>query len=134
MKRAIVVVTIIQFLVGLLLVGTAGFVLMQIRTPEIAKDPDAIRGLMIGASVLVVPAIALLVAAWGLRRRRRWGWWMALLTDVAVLATLVYSWFSENSIDREEVAIAVLFAALCIALLLPAVRKSCLGDGVRSAT
>ena len=128
MKRAVVVVTIIHFGMALLLAGTAVIVLMQTRKPEIAGEPDAVTGLILGASVLAVPAISLLGAAWGLRKRRTWGWWIALLTDVAVLATLVYNGYSENSVDREEVVFAILFALLCIALLLPVVRKSCTGE------
>jgi hypothetical protein len=128
MKSAIAVITIVHFLLALLLAGTAVIVVMQIRNPEVAKESDAVKGLIVGASVLAVPAIALLVAALGLRKRRRWGWWAALLTDGAVLATLTYSTFSENSIDWEEVAFAILFAVVCIILLLPVVRKSYMGE------
>jgi len=118
-------VIVLQLLLGLLLAGTSVTVVMQVRKPEIAKEPGAVQGLIIGASFLAVPAILLLIGSWGLRKRRRWGWWIALLTDVAVFATLVYSAFSENSIDREEVVFAILFALVCVALLLPVVRKSC---------
>lgn len=134
MRRAIVVVTIIHFLLALLLAGTAVIVVWQIRTPEIAKEPDAVRGLIIGATVVAGPAVLLMIGTCGLWKRRRWGWWTALLTDIAVLATLVYSAISENSIDQEEVACAIVFAVVCVVLLLPVVRKSCVGEGAQAVS
>jgi cytochrome c oxidase subunit IV len=133
MKRAMVVVTLIHFAMALLLMGTAIVIVMQIRTPEVAKEQDAIKGLIVGASFLAVPAASLLIATWGLRELRRWGWWTALLTDTAVLATLIYSVFSENTVDREEVGFAILFALMCVVLLLPVVRNSCVGEGTQVA-
>jgi hypothetical protein len=133
MKRAVVVIAIVHFAMALLLAGTAVVVVIQIWAPEVAKERDAIKGLIVGASFLAVPAALLLIATRGLRKLRRWGWWTALLTDTAVLATLAYSVFSENTVDREELAFAILFAVMCVVLLLPVVRNSCVGEGAHIA-
>ena len=119
-------VTIAQSLLALLLAGIAAYVLWLTRSREILNGPDAaaaIHGLKIAAAVLSAPALILLVAAVGLWRNKLWGWWLALATDVVMLATFAYSTLDENTIDTDEVAMTVGFAIFSILLLLPKVRK-----------
>jgi len=123
MKRPVIIATVLHLLLALLLVGMAVYVLLQIRNPEIAKEPEAVHGVMIGAGVVGGPAIPLLIGAWGLWTRKRWGWWTSLLTDVLLVATLAYSMVDDNSIDMEQVVPTVCIAALVVILLLPWVRR-----------
>jgi hypothetical protein len=119
-------VTIAQSLLGLLLTGTAVYVLWLTRSREILNGPDAadaVHGLKIGAAVLGAPALILLIATVGLCRSKLWGWWLALATDVVMLAAFAYSTLDENTIDAGEVAMTVGFAIFSILLLLPKVRK-----------
>ena len=128
MKRPhlIIAVNIIHFLLTLLLAGTSVYVLSLTRSPEILKEsdaPDTIRGLIIGTGILGVPALFLIGAQWGLWRNKRWGWWLALVTDVVIVATLGYSMIGQNSPDLTEPAWTLCFVVCAILLLLPMVRR-----------
>ncbi|MFY9562539.1 MAG: hypothetical protein WAQ52_20085 [Terriglobales bacterium] len=128
MKRPtlVVVVNVLQFLLGLLLAGLTIYVLALTRSPDTLADPDAagtMHGLLIGAAVLGVPALITLIAAWGLWKRRFWGWVLSLATDVGVVAVLVYNIVGESDREGDEIALAAGFVVPAILLLLPAVRK-----------
>jgi succinate dehydrogenase/fumarate reductase cytochrome b subunit len=128
MKRSplITIVNVLQSFLGLVLVGLTVYLLALTRSRETLSEPDAsetVRGLLIGAIVLGVPALITLVAAWGLWKRRFWGWALSLATDVGMLAVLVYSMVGENDRDGDEIALAAGFVAPAVLLLLPAVRK-----------
>lgn len=128
MKRPplIAVVIVLQFLLGVLLTGLTVYLLALTRSQETLAEPDAaeaIHGLLIGAAVLGIPALITLVAAWGLWKRRFWGWVLSLATDVGVLAVLVYNVVGESDRDGDEVALAAGFVVPAVLLLLPAVRK-----------
>ena len=117
---------VLQFLLGLLLVGLTVYVLALTRSPETLAEPDAaetIHGLLIGAVVLGVPAVVTLVASWGLRRRRFWGWVLSLATDVGMLGVLLYNMIDERDLDGSESALAGAFVVPLVLLLLPGVRK-----------
>src|SRR6266567_3261 len=73
--------------------------------------------------VLGVPALITLVAAWGLWKRRFWGWALSLATDVGVLAVFVYNVVGENDREGDEIALAAGFVVPIVLLLLPVVRK-----------
>jgi hypothetical protein len=121
-----IAVCCIHLLLALVLVGVSVYLLSLTRSSEIRKEPDAtdtIRGLVIGAAVLGVPGMFLSAAFWGLWKSRRWGWWLALGTDVLILATLVYSMIGENSSDLTEPVWALCFVVGAILLLLPRVRR-----------
>ncbi len=73
------VIIVVQSLMALVVIGTAAYVLWLTRSPEILSEPDAadaIHGLKIGAAVLGAPGLLLLLAAIGLWRSKRWGWWL----------------------------------------------------------
>jgi hypothetical protein len=102
MKRSglIVAVATVQSLLALVLAGTAAYTLWLTRSPEILNEPDAadaIHGLKIGAAVIGVPALILLVSGIGLWRSKRWSWWLALVTDVVMMAALAYNLLGENT-------------------------------------
>ena len=128
MKRPhlIIAVNIMHLLLALLLAGTSIYVLSLTRSHETLQEPDAadtIHGLIIGAAVLGVPALFLITALWGLWRSQRWGWWLALVTDVVIVATLVYSMKGQNSRDLTEPVWTLCFVVCAILLLLPMVRR-----------
>ena len=124
--RLIIAVNIIHLLLALLLAGTSVYVLSLTRSPETLQEPDAadtIHGLVIGAAVLGAPALFLIAALLGLWRNKRWGWWLALVTDVVIVATLVYSMIGQNSSDLTEPVWTLCFVVCAILLLLPMVRR-----------
>jgi uncharacterized membrane protein (DUF2068 family) len=127
MKRSplVTVAIVLQLLLGLLLAGLSIYVLTLTRSSANVADPDsadAIRGLLIGAAVLGVPAVITLIAAWGLWGRRFWGWVLSLATDVGVLAVLIYNLVTASNHDGDEIKLAVAFVVPLVLLLLPQVR------------
>ena len=128
MKRSplITIVNVLQSSLGLALAGLTVYVLALTRSRETLAEPDAaetVHGLLIGAVVLGVPALITLVAAWGLWKRRFWGWALSLATDVGVLAVFVYNVVGENDREGDEIALAASFVVPIVLLLLPAVTK-----------
>lgn len=133
MKRPalVIAVNVIHLLLALGLAGLSIYLLILTRAPETLKEPDAadtIHGLLIGAGVLGIPSVLLFFGAWGLWKNRLWGWWLAMLSDVGMLATLAYSVVGENSVDWDDLALTLCFAVCPILLLLPRVRKYFWGD------
>lgn len=128
MKRSplITIVIVLQFLLGLLLAGFTVYLLVLTRSPETLAEPesaDTIRGLLIGAGVLGVPGVITLVSAFGLWKRRFWGWVLAFATDVGILAAFVYSMTDENNLDGEMVALTVACVVPLVLLMVPVVRR-----------
>jgi len=128
MKRSplITIVNVLQSCIGLVLAGLTVYLLALTRSRETLTEPDAsetVHGLLIGAVVLGVPALITLIAAWGLWKRRFWGWVLSLATDVGVLAVFVYNIVGENDREGSEIALAAGFVVPIILLLLPSVRK-----------
>ena len=77
-----------------------------------------------GAVAFSVP----LLGAYGLRKRKLWGWWIALLTSVAWLVPIMMRWRDiVSSVMGGELAAPTLSAGInlgsVILLLLPSVRR-----------
>jgi ABC-type tungstate transport system substrate-binding protein len=128
MKRSplITIVNVLQSSLGLVLAGLTVYLLALTRSRETLAETDVsetVHGLLIGAAVLGVPALITLIAAWGLWKRRFWGWALSLATDVGVLAVFVYNVVGENDREGDEIALAASFVVPIVLLLLPAVRK-----------
>jgi len=128
MKRSalITVVTVLQTLLGLSLAGLTVYLVALSRSRETLAEPDAadtVRGLLIGALVLGVPAVITLIGAVGLWKNHFWGWVLTLATDVGMLAVFAYGSFGENDREVDEIAMAAGFGVLLVLLLLPSVRQ-----------
>ncbi len=83
------------------------------------EDQATTRSLALNVVVLVA-----LVGWFGLMRKKLWGWWLALLTDAAVLCMFIYSMIDDGwRIDWDMATFSALSAILPTLLLLPAVRK-----------
>jgi len=139
MKRSgwITGVIFLQFLYALLLVALPVYLLALTRASETRSAPDAtgeISGLKIGAAVLGGPAIVAMVAWVGLWKGKRWGWWLTVLTDAALVGVFVYSLVDEGwkNIDWDMVVLTVIAVAPMIYLLLPRVRKFYCDGGIPS--
>jgi hypothetical protein len=128
MKRSgwIVGVVVIQAMWMLLLVALASYLLVLARSSSIVNDPDgpdAAHGLRLGAAVIAVPAAFAIASCYGLWKRKLWGWWVGLLSNTALLGTLIYSMTDENTIDWDMVGVTTVAAVLPLLLLVPVVRK-----------
>jgi uncharacterized membrane protein (DUF2068 family) len=118
-----------QLLLALGLVGLGVFVYSLKNSPEILMEQDsasAVHGLMLGAAVLGVPGLVLLVGEWGLWKNKRWGWWLSLFVNLAIVGVLIWGLVDDglSGIDWEAVGITVAFLLVPILLLLPKVRRS----------
>lgn len=128
MKRPVLITTvaILQFLLALVMAGTTIYLLWLAHSPKILAEPDgadAAHGLTIGAIATGIPTAISGISFWGLWKSKRWGWWLALVMNVIILATLAYGMVDENSVDMEEIVVTLCFMILPIFLLLPKVRK-----------
>src|SRR5262252_2803494 len=124
MKRPapVVVVNVVQTLLGLLLAGITVYLIVLTRSRETLAEQDAadaVRGLLIGALVLGIPAVITLIAAVGLWKGRFWGWVLSLATDVGMVAVLLYSLMDENEMDAEMLIMTAGFVVPLVLLLLP---------------
>lgn len=130
MKRSpwVTGVTLIQFLLGLLLLGTSIYLIFLTRSPEVKQGQDAaeaVHGLKIAVGIVAPVAILLLVAAWGMWKSKLWGWWLAFLTEAGIFVLFLLSMVDDGwaDIDWEMAGFTAVFAVFVVLLLLPRVRK-----------
>ncbi len=129
MKRSgwISVVTVMQLLYAMILASLSVYLLLLSRWWEPRSGPkpgNQVSGLLIGSAVFAGPALVALVGWFGLMRKKLWGWWLALLTDAAVLCMFIYSMIDDGwRIDWDMATFSALSAILPTLLLLPAIRK-----------
>lgn len=117
-------VTVVQFLLGLTLVGTCIYLLLLWRGAQ-SSGSVGIPGLLLVAVLFAPVALLVLLGAYGLARSRRWGWWVALLTDSVVTFLWVYSMVDDGwrNLDMTLVAYAAGSLLPVVLLLLPSVRR-----------
>jgi hypothetical protein len=121
----IIGVVVFQAMWMLVLVALSLYLLVLARSSGIVNDPDgpdAAHGLRIGAVVIAVPAVFAIASSYGLWKGKLWGWWVGLLSNTAMLGTLIYSMMDENTIDWEMVGVTTVSAVLPLLLLVPFVR------------
>jgi hypothetical protein len=112
---------VVQALWAVALVALTVFLLVLARR----TDPEVSSGLKIGAMVLTVPALLATVSWYGLWKETLWGWWLALLTDIALMAMFIYSMVDDGleNIDWAMAGVTVTSATVPVFLLIPAVRR-----------
>src|SRR5215467_7765195 len=112
---------VVQALWAVTLTGLVVLLLVMTRT----ADPGASAGRKIAGAVLVVPALLAISSWYGLWKQTLWGWWLALLTDFALLALFVYSVGDDGlaNIDPEMAGLTVASAIVPVFLLIPVVRR-----------
>jgi hypothetical protein len=119
-------VVVIQALWMVALVALPVYLLILARSSGILNGPDgkdAAHGLRVGAAVIASPALFATASSYGLWKGKLWGWWVALLSNTAILGILTYSMMDENTIDWEMAGVTAVSAVLPVLLLLPVVRK-----------
>ena len=126
MKRSALAtgVTLIQFLLGLTLVGTCVYLLLLARGEQ-SSGSVGIPGLVLVAALFAPVALLVLLGAYGLARSRRWGWWVALLTDSALTFLWGYSLIDDGWRNPDWTLVGYAAASLLpvVLLLLPPVRR-----------
>jgi hypothetical protein len=84
LSRWITIVIAVQLLYSLLLGSLSVYLLFLSHFWETRTGPkpgDAAIGFIIAAAILVVPALISFAGWLGLRRGKRWAWWLSLLAD-----------------------------------------------------
>lgn len=114
-------VVVAQALWALALNAIAVFLIVLART----STSDVSLGLKIGAVMLAVPALLATVSWYGLWKGTLWGWWLAFVTDAALMAILIYSMSDDGvrNIDWDMAVMTATSAIIPIFLLIPTVRK-----------
>ena len=112
---------VVQALWAVALVGFALFLLILSRT----AGSEASAELKTGATVLGVSGLLAIVSWYGLWKETLWGWWLALITDFALLSMFIYSMVDDGlgNIDWEMAGITLTSAIVPIFLLIPVVRR-----------
>jgi uncharacterized membrane protein (DUF2068 family) len=121
--------TVLHVIWVALLLGTSSYLWLLTLSPEIrheANAADTVRGLRIAAGVLSLPGIFIIMGAFGLWKTKLWGWWMALIADLAWSSVLLYSIIDDGwaNIDNEVLALFAISVFPVLFLVLPSVRKS----------
>lgn len=135
MKRSgwVTGVVVMQTLLASCFVGIFVFLLTLIRAPEVKQGHDAaaaIRGLKVAAGVIGPLALLVLASDYGLWKKRLWGWWLALFTDMGLVGALVYSVIDDgwDNFDWSIFAVTAASVVLVALLLLPPVRRFYWGE------
>ena len=130
MKRPwmIAVLTWLQWLLGVSSAALMVYLLALTRSQETLRAKDSageVLGLEIAASVLVLPAVIYPLAAFGMQKGKRWGWWTALGMNVAAAVAFLCGIFDEDThqMDKDVIPFAAGFVVVVAWLLLPRVRK-----------
>ena len=112
---------VVQALWAATLTGLVVLLFVMTRT----GSPEDSAGLKMGAAILVVPALLAISSWYGLWKQTLWGWWLALLTDFALLAVFVYSMADDGlaNMDWSMAGITLASAIVPVFLLIPVVRK-----------
>jgi uncharacterized membrane protein (DUF2068 family) len=90
-----------------------------------AASAEVSAGLKTTATFLIVSAVLACTSWYGLWKATLWGWWLAVMVDLAVLAMFVYSIVDDGlrNIDWHMAAMTVTSAVVPVFLLIPAVRR-----------
>ena len=117
-----------QLLVALGLLAISVFLVWLTGTQETLKGPDAteaVAGMKVAAVVVTIPAIILLVAVFGMWNCRLWGWWLALVTGLAMVGMLLYNTIDEGwaYIERDDMIGVAICLIPPVLLLLPGIRN-----------
>jgi hypothetical protein len=119
---------VLQLLYTLMLLALPVYLLGLTRAPETRSGPDAqasITGLEIATAIIGGPALVGLVGWLGLWKEKLWGWWLTVLTDLGLVAALVYSMMDDgwHNIEWDVVVVSVIGVVPVVYLLLPQVRR-----------
>jgi len=100
-------------------------VLAHISARNEPSAAEATSGLRIAALILFLPALMAIISWYGLWKQKLWGWWLAVLANLAVMSILVYSMIDDgwSYFDWDLAGLTLASTIIPILLLLPVVRK-----------
>ncbi len=115
---------VLQFLYALMLLALAIYLISE--TLDGPNAQASIAGLEIAAAVIGGPALVALVGCIGLWKEKLWGWWLTVVTDLGLVAVLVYSMMDDgwHNIEWDVMILSVVPLIPVVYLLFPKVRSS----------
>jgi phosphoribosylformylglycinamidine (FGAM) synthase-like enzyme len=135
-SRLLTTVSVLQTVMAAGCVAIVVFLVWLTRNPEVVKGKDAaqaVYGLKVGALAVGIFTLPVVVGAVGLWMRKRWARWVAALPNILFIGAMLW----DPVIDRErpeldDAVITLIFIAMTVLLLLPAVGRALRRDGERS--
>jgi hypothetical protein len=134
----ITVVVVLQFVYVLLLLVLPIYLMFlagKFGVRNGFRPTEETKGLTIAAAIVGFPGFFALVGWLGLWRKKLWGWWLSVATDLGLVAMFVYSLIDDGwkDIDWDVVVLTGITLVPVIGLLLPRVKRFYWGSGGSSA-
>jgi hypothetical protein len=119
---------VMQLLWALALIVISVYLIVLAHISAVRNGPgagEATSGLKIAALLLFLPALMAIISWYGLWKQKLWGWWLAVLANLAVMSILVFSMIDEgwSHFDWDFAGLTLASTIIPILLLLPVVRK-----------
>ena len=119
---------VMQLLWALALMVLFVYLIVLAHTAAVRNGPggaEAAWGLKIPALIMFFPALMAIISWYGLWKQKLWGWWLAILTNLAVTSIFSYSMIDDGwgHVDWDFAGFAVASTVIPLLLLLPVVRK-----------
>lgn len=129
-------VVVLQFVYVLLLLALPIYLMFLAGKFGVRNGFRPTEETTIAAAIVGFPGFFALVAWLGLWRKKLWGWWLSIVTDLGLVTMFVYSLIDDGwkDIDWDVVVLTGITLVPVIGLLLPRVRRFYWGrDGSSAA-
>jgi hypothetical protein len=107
------------------LITRMAVVALATLSPEVGADAE--RTIWIQVTVLMIPALLMLIGVTGLWLRRRWGWGAAAAADSILLALVAGDWLLGGQHVHHQ-PVLVIMTVLLAPMLVPRVRTMLTGQ------
>lgn len=123
----ITALSLLEIVIGLLYAASVPYMWMLAKSVATASGTDAgaAMGLKSGAAMVAALSVISLVAGVALWKTRSWGRWLAIAANGFMFVLMLYGLFDDGlkNIDMDDVMVTLVYGALTIPFLLPAVGR-----------
>jgi len=100
------------------------------RVAQSLNPAQVAMEMRIAGTAVLLPAILAVIASWGLWKNRAWGWWIAVVLSLLVLAPMVWEAIDDRAMpELDDIAVTVPFVIYLVLLFVPKVRRFYLSRG-----
>ena len=94
------------------------------RVAQSLNPAQVAMEMRIAGTAVLLPAILAVIASWGLWKNRAWGWWIAVVLSLLVLAPMVWEAIDDRAMpELDDIAVTVPFVIYRVLLFVPKVRR-----------